>query len=121
MIGSPRHHPALPPNADRWDESKLGDTPDVDTVLVARTRAGDVAAFESLVLRHLRPVYQLARRTLPAGTAADEIVVDVFVRAWYNLQPCDRTPAEFRTWITTATVQMCREANTRQPRAHPHR
>ncbi|MEC3981028.1 RNA polymerase sigma factor [Amycolatopsis sp. H20-H5] len=113
MIGSLRHHVALPPNADHWDAWRPGGALWVDGVLVARVRAGDVAAFESLVLRHLRPVYQLARRTFPAGTAADEVVVEVFVRAWHNLERCGRIPTGFRSWITTVTVQVCHETNTR--------
>ncbi|MEC3982013.1 RNA polymerase sigma factor [Amycolatopsis sp. H20-H5] len=114
MIGSSSwHQPALPPHADRWEASRVDHTPWVDTVLVARARAGDVAAFESLVLRHLRPVYQLARRTLPAGTAADEVVVEAFVRAWHDLERCGRTAAGFRAWITMVTAQVCRETNPR--------
>jgi RNA polymerase sigma-70 factor, ECF subfamily len=55
-----------------------------DDALVALAAAGDRSAFTDLVERHQGRLLALMTRTLGARTAAEDIVQEVFTRAWLN-------------------------------------
>jgi RNA polymerase sigma-70 factor (ECF subfamily) len=84
--------------ASRWD---------VDSGDVARFKAGDEDAFESLVTRREREVYQVALRMLGAPDDAQEAVQDTFLRAFRSLKAF-REDATFRTWILGIAINVCR-------------
>ena len=56
-----------------------------DDHLVQAARAGDLDAFNLLVLRHERPVFNVCLRILRDVQAAEDATQDTFVRAWASL------------------------------------
>jgi len=69
-----------------------------DAELAVRARAGDLAAFDRLVERHLRRAYALAYWVLGDREDAEDVVQEAFVRAYTNLHRYDgRRP--FAPWF----------------------
>ncbi len=75
-----------------------------DNVDAALAAAGDVAAFERLYQGHVARIHSLARR-MAGPEAADELVQDVFVRAWQKLGTF-RGDAAFGTWLYRLAVNL---------------
>jgi RNA polymerase sigma-70 factor, ECF subfamily len=71
---------------------------DREGVLVARARDGDVEAFETLVVRHADRVHAVVLRFGVGRTDAEEVVQDVFVRAWRGLERFEGR-AKLSTWL----------------------
>lgn len=69
-----------------------------DANLVSRCLAGDKDAFDALVARYERPVYNLVYRVVGNHHDAQEITQDAFVRA-YQALPTFRQGAGFYTWL----------------------
>lgn len=57
-----------------------------DDDLLLRARAGDLDAFNLLVLRHERAVFNVCLRILRDVPAAEDATQDTFIRAWGNLE-----------------------------------
>jgi len=93
---------------------------DADAGDVRRAAAGDEAAFEALVLRHQRALYNLSFRLLGDRPEAEDAVQEAFLRAWRAL-PRFRGDASFRTWLTGIAINVCRNrlcsADARRRRA----
>ena len=81
--------------------------PDADNELVARSREGDLAAFELLVRRHQARMLNVAFRITGVYEDACEVVQDAFVAAHRGLKGF-RGAARFTTWMTTITVNLSR-------------
>jgi RNA polymerase sigma-70 factor (ECF subfamily) len=79
-----------------------------DSPLVARALAGSSDAFETLVARHQRRVYALARRVLRDHDLADEATQRTFVRAFERLRTY-RGEARFATWLHHIGMNECRD------------
>jgi RNA polymerase sigma-70 factor (ECF subfamily) len=77
-----------------------------DTELVVRARQGDEAAFEQLVLRHQRYVFNLAYRVLGDYTEAEDMAQEAFVRVWRGLSGF-RGQARFTTWLYRIVHNLC--------------
>jgi RNA polymerase sigma-70 factor (ECF subfamily) len=77
-----------------------------DQELVARTLGGETAAFDVLVERHRRPVYQICYRFARGHEDASDLAQEVFVRAWRGL-PRFKGQAAFSTWIYRIAVNAC--------------
>ncbi len=71
---------------------------DSDEALVLRAREGDYSAFEMLFERHRDLVYRFAYQMAPRRDDAEDIVQEVFVRAYQNIHRY-RDEAKFTTWI----------------------
>jgi RNA polymerase sigma-70 factor (ECF subfamily) len=72
-----------------------------DNVDAARVRdclAGDPRAFEALVARYERPVYNVALRMLRNPEDARDIAQSVFMKAWLSLSSYD-PKYKFYSWI----------------------
>ncbi|MEK7519898.1 MAG: sigma-70 family RNA polymerase sigma factor [Patescibacteria group bacterium] len=69
-----------------------------DEQLVVEYRAGDAAAFELLVRRHMRAVYGIAYRYAGDAEIAADIAQDSFVKAWRHLKQFDEKKS-FRAWL----------------------
>jgi len=67
--------------------------------LVVRAREGDGEAFETLVRRHYRAAYAIARSRVDGPMDAEDVVQDAFVRALERLDDCD--PERFAGWFLT--------------------
>jgi RNA polymerase sigma-70 factor (ECF subfamily) len=77
-----------------------------DAELVVRARQGDEAAFEQLVLRHQRYVFNLAYRVLGDYTEAEDMAQEAFVRVWRGLSGF-RGQARFTTWLYRIVYNLC--------------
>lgn len=86
--------------------SDAPETPLDDTALVEAAIAGDTAAFDVLVTRHRRSVYQVCYRFVNHHEDAADLTQDTFVRAWKALASF-RGQARFSTWIYRIAVNVC--------------
>ena len=87
--------------ADAHDEAP--GAVDSDASLVRRAAGGDVHAFGLLVERYQRPMTALVARMTPSPDDVDDIVQELFVRAWKGL-PRFRGDAQFSTWLYRIAV-----------------
>ena len=78
-----------------------------DTVLVARARQGDEAAFERLVRRHQRYVFNVAYRVLGDYAEAEDITQEVFTKAYKKLAQL-KWPHRFQSWLYAITSNECK-------------
>jgi RNA polymerase sigma-70 factor (ECF subfamily) len=77
-----------------------------DAALVASCRAGRRAAFDVLVERHRRPVYQLCYRFAGNHEDAADLTQEVFLRAYRGLARF-RGDAAVATWLYRIGVNAC--------------
>jgi len=77
--------------------------------LVARSLAGDVEAFGDLVRQHHAAAVRLAR-LLGAGSDADDVAQDAFVRAYQGLGGF-RPGSSFRPWLLRIVANLARNAH----------
>jgi RNA polymerase sigma-70 factor, ECF subfamily len=59
---------------------------------------GDEKALEALVERYLKPLFNFAYRMTGDRTVSEDIVQEVFVKAWKNMNSYD-SQKKFSTWI----------------------
>ncbi|GIV15535.1 MAG: sigma-24 [Armatimonadota bacterium] len=78
-------------------------TPSDDRQLIERCRNGDREAFDELVRRYERQVYNLAYRLSGNYDDASDVVVEAFVRAFQGLHTF-RGDANFGTWLHRVVV-----------------
>jgi RNA polymerase sigma-70 factor (ECF subfamily) len=76
-----------------------------DLALVEAARRGDSAAFDVLVTRHRRSVYQVCYRFVNHHEDAADLTQDTFVRAWKSLGSF-RGQARFSTWVYRIAVNV---------------
>lgn len=81
------------------------DAPDAELADVAAASAGDRRAFERLYRTHGQRIYALCLRMCGDQSAAEELVQDVFVRAWQKLDSF-RGDAAFGTWLHRVAVNI---------------
>jgi RNA polymerase sigma-70 factor (ECF subfamily) len=72
---------------------------------VALAQAGDSRAFERLYRTHVNRIHSLVRRMVGGDADTDELVQDVFVRAWQRLGSF-RGEAAFGTWLHRLAVNL---------------
>lgn len=89
-----------------------------DEALVRAAQAGDLEAFNILVERHERPVFNVALRLLRDVGLAEDATQDAFVRAWQNIGTFQT--GSVRSWLykiaTNRAYDMLR-ASARRPAA----
>ena len=87
-----------------------------DGALVRASQAGDLEAFNLLVQRHERPVFNVALRLLRDVGLAEDATQDTFVRAWQNIGTFQT--GSVRSWLykiaTNRAYDMLR-ASARRP------
>jgi RNA polymerase sigma-70 factor (ECF subfamily) len=79
-----------------------------DAALVGRARAGDGAAFETLVRRHLRAAFAVALAQLGEEADAQDAVQDAFVTALTRIEEC-RKPDQFASWLFSIVRNRARD------------
>jgi RNA polymerase sigma-70 factor (ECF subfamily) len=85
-------------------------------ILLERAIAGDVSAFERIIMRYERRVLSLAWRLLGRLEDAQDASQDVFLRAFRYLHRFDsRRP--FEPWLMKMTVNVCHDIGKK--RRHP--
>jgi RNA polymerase sigma-70 factor (ECF subfamily) len=77
-------------------EARSGEPTDKE--LVEQFKAGDTAAFETLVVRHQRRVYNLAFRITGLHDEAQELAQEIFLKVYQKLHTF-RGDAAFTTWL----------------------
>lgn len=89
-----------------------------DAALVARTLAGDLDAFASLMARYRDSLGLYALHMLGNREDAEEALQDGFVRAYRALSSC-RDPERFGAWLFRIVVNRCRTVRRRLRRHAP--
>jgi RNA polymerase sigma-70 factor, ECF subfamily len=75
----------------------------VAALLVRRCIAGDAAAWEEIVQRYHRRIYNICYRFTGSGTDADDLTQEVFIKMYRTLNTYDVERGAFMTWVTTVT------------------
>ena len=87
-----------------------------DEALIRASQAGDLEAFNLLVQRHERPVFNVALRLLRDVGLAEDATQDAFIRAWQNIGTFQT--GSVRSWlykiVTNRSYDMLR-ASARRP------
>ena len=86
---------------------------DRDLVLVDRALQGNTRAFDALVKKHEKRVYDLACRMTRDPDVAEDITVEVFLEAYQSLSKF-RGFSRLGTWLHRITVNMCLQHLRRQ-------
>lgn len=75
----------------------------VVAALIRRCIAGDAAAWEEIVQRYHRRIYNICYRFSGSGDDAQDLTQDVFIRMYKTLNSYDLERGAFMTWVTTIT------------------
>ena len=79
-----------------------------DEQLAAKAREGDAAAMEELYLRYRQPVFRIVYRSTRNIDEAEDIVQDVFLKAFERLHTF-REQSRFSTWLMRIALNLCTE------------
>jgi RNA polymerase sigma-70 factor, ECF subfamily len=77
--------------------------PQVAVLLVRRCLAGDAAAWEELVQRYHRRIYNICYRFAGSADDAQDLTQEVFIKMYRTLNTYDMERGAFMTWVTTMT------------------
>ena len=80
-------------------------THDDELMLVERFHAGDEQAFNILTLRYQEKIYWVVRRLITDHDEADDIVQDVFIRAYHSLKSFKGESSVY-TWLYRIAVNL---------------
>ncbi len=91
-------------------------TADDEQTWIRQAQAGDPSAYRLLVEHHQGAMARLVGRLLgPEHASLDDVIQDVFVRAYFALDRF-RGQSAFRTWLTRIAVNRCRDEQRRTQR-----
>jgi len=86
-----------------------------EEVIIKNATQGDPEAFEALVTRYEKGLYNLAYRFLSNPEDAMDVVQEVFLKAFQSL-PNFRGESKFSTWIYRVCVNSCLDLLRKRPR-----
>jgi RNA polymerase sigma-70 factor, ECF subfamily len=75
----------------------------VAAMLVRRCIAGESAAWEEIVQRYHRRIYNICYRFSGSPDQAQDLTQEVFIKMYGSLKSYDSQRAAFMTWMTTIT------------------
>src|SRR6185436_16885760 len=75
-------------------------------------RDGAVRAFEVLVTRHRKPIYNFILRFVRDPAQAEDVMQDTFLRVIKGAEAYERQ-AKFTTWLYTIARNLCVDASRR--------
>jgi RNA polymerase sigma-70 factor, ECF subfamily len=75
----------------------------VAALLVRRCIAGDVVAWDEIVQRYHRRIYNICYRFAGSADDAQDLTQEVFIRMYRTLNSYDVGRGAFMTWVTTLT------------------
>ena len=75
----------------------------VVTQLVRRCASGDAVAWEEIVQRFHRRIYNICYRFSGSAEDAQDLTQDVFIKVYRTVGSFDGEKASFNTWVTTVT------------------
>lgn len=84
-------------------------------LLVARAKAGEPQAFDALVRRYRKRIFAFALHLTGSESEADDIVQDVFLRAYRKLDQFEGR-SEFFTWVYRLTLNRALDARRARAR-----
>jgi RNA polymerase sigma-70 factor, ECF subfamily len=97
--------------------SELHALPDAE--LLRRFNGGEADAFEVLLTRYQKPIYNFALRSTRHPQAAQDLVQEVFLRVVHRSGDFQGN-SKFSTWIYTIARNLCVDASRRMShRRHP--
>jgi RNA polymerase sigma-70 factor (ECF subfamily) len=79
------------------------DDAQVVAALVRRCAAGDATAWEDIVRRLNRRIYNICYRFTGSGDDAQDLTQEVFIKVYRTLNSFDVEKGSFMTWVTTVT------------------
>lgn len=85
--------------AQSIEQSNYRTNPAAEQALVRRAMAGETAAFEALVMRFTGMVYAIAFARVGDRDSAEDLVQEVFLRAYAGLRSLQE-PRYFATWLS---------------------
>jgi RNA polymerase sigma-70 factor (ECF subfamily) len=88
-----------------------------EQIWIDASRAGDVAAFNRLVLKWEQKIYNLALRMLQNPDDAAETTQEIFLAAFRNISRFKKQ-ARFSTWLYRIAVNHCITRLRRRPQMH---
>ena len=91
-------------SACRW--KGVNDLRSADDILVAKSKKGDIRAFEQLILQYERKVYNLAFRLTGNHDDASDVAQEAFLKIYTSL-PDFRGDASFSTWVYRIVSNVC--------------
>jgi RNA polymerase sigma-70 factor (ECF subfamily) len=94
--------------------SAKGSDATAESAWVAASRQGDTQAFNRLVLRWERSIYNLSLRMLQDADEAAEATQEVFMSAFKNIRKF-RQDAQFSTWLYRIAANHCISRLRRRP------
>jgi RNA polymerase sigma-70 factor, ECF subfamily len=85
---------------------------DADEVLMVAYQKGDVRAFEILLTRHRRPVFNFILRYVGLRETAEDLLQETFLRVIKGAEAYQRQ-AKFTTWLYTIARNLCVDQSRR--------
>jgi RNA polymerase sigma-70 factor (ECF subfamily) len=85
---------------------------DADEVLMVAYQKGDVRAFEILLTRHRRPVFNFILRYVGLRETAEDLMQETFLRVIKGAEAYQRQ-AKFTTWLYTIARNLCVDQSRR--------
>ncbi len=77
-----------------------------DEQLVTRAREGDTEAMEELFQRYRQPLFRIVYRSVRNQDEAEDIVQDVFLKAFERLH-LFKERSQFSTWLIRIAMNLC--------------
>lgn len=71
-----------------------------DEKLIHKFLAGDDSAFEIILKRYLKPIYNFLYRLTGERSAIDDLTQETFLKAWKNIERV-KSGQKFKTWLFT--------------------
>lgn len=102
-----RHGTKPPEELSQTEEGRLRENRDEDSQYVALCRAGEPAAFEVLVRRHQKRMFNIAYRMTGNYEDAGDVVQEAFLSAYRTIKQF-RGEAKFSTWLYGIVVNHAR-------------
>ena len=83
-----------------------------DEELMLRYRGGEVRAFEVLLTRHRKPVFNFLLRSVLDPAQAEDLLQETFLRVIKGSETYEQQ-ARFKTWLYTIARNLCVDASRR--------
>jgi len=83
--------------------SKFLEDAHVAAMLVRRCVSGDAAAWEEIVQRYSRRIYNICYRFAGSADVAQDLTQEVFIKMYRTLNSYEVERGAFMTWVTTLT------------------
>src|SRR5438093_12185700 len=76
---------------------------EADAEIIEQARRGDPLAWERLVVRHSKRIYNLCYRFVERADQAEDLTQDVFVKVFRNLNNYKPETGSFVTWLMSVS------------------